>query len=176
MRRNEDKSAWSWRIALDACRIPHGRGCKVRARLRRRNTAARQGQHALAEQSAKHRAGLCKSILVDCMCHQQEMICRHRFSSIRIQHFAVCFRLESLRYDTLKVSSTFKMTVTCHAKLQFLMLFAALPIYVFPADAASAGLQQALAYAKAHQQTFNEQLMDLIAIPSISALPGGSCA
>jgi hypothetical protein len=60
--------------------------------------------------------------------------------------------------------------------LQCVMLIAALPVFALPACAASAGLQQALAYAKAHQQTFNDQLMDLIAIPSISALPGGICA
>jgi Na+/proline symporter len=64
------------------------------------------------------------------------------------------------------------MAVTGSAMLQFLLLSAALPVFALPACAASAGLQQALTYAKAHQQTFNDQLMDLIAIPSISALPG----
>lgn len=68
------------------------------------------------------------------------------------------------------------MAVTSTAKLQFLMLFAALLLYTLPAGAGPAGLQQALAYARSHQQTFNDQLMDLIAIPSISALPGGKRA
>ena len=64
------------------------------------------------------------------------------------------------------------MAVIGSAQLQFMILLAALLVCTLPAGAAPAGLQQALAYAKAHQQTLNEQLMDLIAIPSISALPG----
>lgn len=56
------------------------------------------------------------------------------------------------------------------------LLVAALSILSRAQCSGADQLQSALAYAKDHQKVFNEQLMDLIAIPSISALPGQNIA
>jgi hypothetical protein len=68
------------------------------------------------------------------------------------------------------------MAACAFATVHVLLLVAALPLCSLSADAAAAPVQQALSYAREHQHAFNEQLMDLIAIPSISALPGANRA
>lgn len=63
------------------------------------------------------------------------------------------------------------MTAIRFARLQLLLTVVALCLISATPSCGADQLQSALTYAKGHQKLFNEQLMDLIAIPSISALP-----
>lgn len=80
-----------------------------------------------------------------------------------LQHLVILYSIEHLCIQMASVSSRWR---------QLLLLFAALQLLGASRSCAAEPLQAALEYARDHQKQFNDQLLDLIQIPSISALPG----